>query len=106
MGTLPREMHPLRKGFARALAKCLMLHLIIDLVGILTEPGRKAFQRPDGQAIRVNLRCHLAWVFAGLRVASHLVEQLGGGRPKKSLDHRPEVGLLCWALFLRDKIAR
>src|SRR5437660_11452524 len=98
MRTLPREVHPLRKGFTWALAESLMLHLIIDLIGILTEPRGKAFQRPDGQTIRVHLRCHQTWVFAGLGVASHLVEQLGGGRPKKTLNHGAKVGLLGWTL--------
>ena len=43
------------KSFTRALAEGGMLHLVIHLVDILTEPWSKAFQGPDRKPLGVDL---------------------------------------------------
>src|SRR5205807_10073230 len=105
MRATPGEGHSLLKSFTRALAEGGMLHLVIHLMDILREAGSKAFQGPDRKPLGVDLAGHVPWRFAGLGVASQLVEQLRCRCAKKTFCNRPETRLLGGTIELRDQTA-
>ena len=54
-----------------------MLHLVIDFQAVLSQATCKGVQGPDGQAFWIDLIGHLSGNFAGLRIPSKLIQQLG-----------------------------
>src|SRR5712691_2851385 len=94
MRTAPRERHSLLKSFTRALAEGRVIHLIIHLMDILTEAEGKTFQSPDREPLWIDLTGHVPGRFAGLSVASQLVEQLRRCRSKKTFHYGPKTRLL------------
>src|SRR2546421_11872445 len=105
MGAIPGECHALLKSLARALTKGRVIHLVIDLVDIFRQTWSKAFQSPDRKPLRVDLVGHIPGRFAGLGVASQLVEQLRCCCAKKTFHDRPETGLLWGTIKLRYQTA-
>src|SRR6266568_4339535 len=103
MRAAPCTQHPLRKCFLWTLKKSAMLHLVIDFLRVLGEAPCKGIQRPDSQALWIDLIGHLSGNFASLRITSKLIQQLGVCFPKKALDNRPKAWLLCGTIQLRDK---
>src|SRR2546428_210109 len=104
MGAHPCQLYPLGKGFVGTLPQSGMVHLIIDLVGILTKPCGKSLQGPDRQTPRINLPRHLAWTFCRLGIARQLVQELSCGSSKEPLDYGTHTWLCRRAIFFRDKI--
>src|SRR5258708_21655680 len=105
MRATPGKRHSLLKSFARALTKGRVIHLLIHLVDIFTEAWSKAFQGPDRKPLRIDLASHVPWRFAGLGVASQLVEQLRCCCGKETFHDRPETRLLWGTIELRDQTA-
>src|SRR5258708_14552939 len=106
MGTHPCELHSLGKGFAGTLPQSGVVHLIIDFVGIFTEPCSKSLQGPDGQTPRVNFSRHLTWVLGCLGIPRQLIQELCRGRAKQSLNDGTHARLRRWAVFFGYRVPR
>src|SRR5258708_5200426 len=83
-----------------------MVRLIIHLIGILAQAGRKSLQGPDCPTPGINLTRHVTWVLCRLGISRQLVQQLRGGSPKKPFNHRTHTRLRRRAVFFRDKVPR
>src|SRR6266700_5372498 len=83
-----------------------MVHLVVHVVDILTQAGRKPLQGPDCQTPKINLTRHVPWVLCRLGISRQLVQQLRGSSPKKPFNHRTHARLRRRAVFFRDKVAR
>ena len=80
-----------------------MLHLVIDLMTILGQTTRKGFECPDRQALWIDLAGHVARNLARLGISAQLLNKLGLGRAKQSLNNGPSTRLMGGAFHFRDK---
>src|SRR5579863_3768365 len=94
MGTAARAEHPLHKGFSWALKQRAMLHLVIDFLAVLGEPPCKGVQRPNSQALWIDLTRHLPRNFTGLGVSPQLLNHFSRCFPEQTLNHGPKPWLL------------
>jgi hypothetical protein len=63
-----------------------MLHLVIDILAVLHETTRKSIQRPDGQALWIDLSGHQPGNFTGLCIPPKLLKQFRIRLAKQALN--------------------